>query len=103
VQGVLFASSPLNTWVHLEVTLTGRSATMTASLEGGDVVGEAAFEVPDLPTATSIDVPEGYVGSIVGGGQVRVDDVVVRGDADSVAVQPRQGVAVTWGSLRTAW
>ncbi|MAF10927.1 hypothetical protein CMK11_10805 [Candidatus Poribacteria bacterium] len=49
VQGVLLASSPLNAWVHLEVTLTGRSATMTAPVEGGDVVGEAAFEYPTCP------------------------------------------------------
>ncbi|MBT3270946.1 hypothetical protein HN371_27640 [Candidatus Poribacteria bacterium] len=102
VQGVLYASAPLDTWVRLEVTLTGRSATMTAAVEGGAVVGEAAFDVPDLPAATSLDVPEGYLGFIVAGEQVRVDDVVVHGDVDSVAVRPRQSAAVTWASLRTA-
>jgi hypothetical protein len=102
IEGVLVASSPLDTWVTLEVTMTGRSATMSAVLEGGGVLGETAFDIPDIADASGLDMPEGFFGFIVAGAQVRIDDVVVTGDADSVAVQPEGSAAMAWGSLKTA-
>ncbi len=102
VEGILVASSPFDTWVTLEVTMAGRSATISAALEGGGDLGELSFDIPDIGDASGLDTPEGYFGFIVGGAQVRVDDVVVTGDAHSVAVRPEGNAAVVWGSLRLA-
>ncbi|MEO2005460.1 MAG: hypothetical protein ABGY41_15335 [Candidatus Poribacteria bacterium] len=101
VGGVLVASTPLDTWVRLEVTLTGQSATMTAALEGDVALGEASFDIPNIASATGLDIPEGYFGFIVAGEQVRIDDVVVTGAADSVAVQPHRSAAITWASVKS--
>jgi len=102
VEGVLVSSSPLDTWVTVEVTMAGRSATMTAVLEDGGVLGEASFDIPDIAEASGLDMPQGFFGFIVAGAQVRIDDVVVIGDADSVAVQPEGSAAMVWGSLKIA-
>lgn len=101
VGGVLVSSAPLDTWVLLEVTLTGQSVTMTAALEGDVALGEASFDIPDIAAATGLDIPEGYFGFIVAGQQVRIDDVVVTGAADSVAVRPHRSAAITWASVKT--
>ncbi len=102
VEDVLVASTALDSWVRVEVTMAGRSATMTAALEDGGVLGEASFDIPDIAEASGLDMPEGFFGFIVAGAQVRVDDVVVTGDADSVVVQPEGSTAILWASLKTA-
>lgn len=99
VWDVLFSPIELG-WVKLRLEVNGKSAVMSILREGVDNEYMTVFEPEDIAAEAGMNFARGFVGLIVAGDEVRIDDVVITGDTVATAIAPSGKAAATWGRLK---